>query len=434
MAYIRNTINNKPVADGVILGKSLLENYIVDSSRDSILAITKEKSEIMSNSLIMSSLSNWQGNIIIIDYKEKFYKETFEYRKNLGNIINVSEDNLFYDPFSILNSKEYLLTKDELYLECLKLVESMYELAEKYFHMRKEYKSYSINLLASIVFYLRKLEKKEISIDLLINAIRNKPLKNICSDMIKIDDPLISDSVKDILNLSAYQSYDQVFISITNMLNIFKNNSLSNIENIKLNDIFDYFNKYSLYISLTSMENTISKNKVIFLINQILKNRNNLENTTFVILPNFNILNNIPELKEMIHYINKEYTYLKLLVVSDMESLLEIESSFDVWFNSFDKKIFHSLEFNCLKEMNDFPKIKYLGENEVLYLDKYNSKKLKKVFLVDKQLDLSEETLEKEKDNINKIEKPKPPKPLNLKIIIFSIIVLGVVTFILRNF
>ena len=47
MAYIRNTINNKPVADGVILGKSLLENYIVDSSRDSILAITKEKSEII---------------------------------------------------------------------------------------------------------------------------------------------------------------------------------------------------------------------------------------------------------------------------------------------------------------------------------------------------------------------------------------------------
>lgn len=147
----------------IILGEKYGRD-IIDNTMDSAFIATDNISNVFSNSLINKALTDWNKNIIALDFKENFYKKTSQDRKKFGKIIKISEENLAYNPFWFIKNVGYGLFQKEDLKKYKEIVTEMYEIAEKYFSMDKKYKAYSINLIVAVIYYLIK-NNEEITVN-----------------------------------------------------------------------------------------------------------------------------------------------------------------------------------------------------------------------------------------------------------------------------
>ena len=185
----------------------------------------------------------------------------------------------------------------------------------------------------------------------------------------------IFEYIVNFITINNWKIRDEIIISVNNILEIFKTEENDNILNIK--ELFK--NKYTLYLSLFSMEDKTSKGKVKFLINQILKNENRLNDKTLIILPDFKIFNEVPALKEILFY--EEHKKIKLLIISNIKSLVKLAGSYFTLLTK--RKILLDresiMEIKYLKDFKKFPIKKKLEQHELLYINKSVLKKIKKI-------------------------------------------------------
>ena len=367
-------INKK---SGIILGERL-KRKLRDNSMDSFFIATEDISNIFSDSIINNALTDWEKNLIVLDFKENFYNKTLQNRENIGKVIKISEEDLYYNPFwFVKNAGDSLFEKEDL-KKYKELVTEMYEITEKYFFMDTRYKAYSNDLIISAIYFLKDNNKK-IDLKGLIDFFSSskEPLEDRLIEILKKEKKEeIYRPIVDFLNIS-YSERNNVKISINNVLKIFENRGVSEYANyLNIEKLFADEN-YTLYISLSSIKDKISRGKIKFLINQILKSRNQLKTRTLVILPDFKILSEIPELKEMLFY-EEEDRKIKLLLVSNILNLLKLEE------NILEKRkiVLDSESVKKLKKLKYFKKFsigKKLEKHELLYIDNSILRKINKI-------------------------------------------------------
>lgn len=284
----------------IIFGRKYFKK-ISDKSNDNVLVITKNMSQNISNSIIESSLLSWKDNLIVFDYKDKLLKKSEEHKKKLGKVINLQAKEVSFNPFNLI--KIYSIYDSDTNINFYtNILEDMYNATAKVFYIETLYKEYTLNLLNVAIFYLIYKEK-EINMQNLSDFffLDEQPyydeetsygrtiLENRLYKMSnEIENEEIKAKVWTFLDLYSYKIKDSILIAIHYILKVFNTGT----ENLEIEKLFDYFNEYSLYISLTGKEDSISKGKIIFLIDQLLKNKDYFETNTLMVLPNFHIFEN----------------------------------------------------------------------------------------------------------------------------------------------
>lgn len=365
----------------IIFGKKYLKK-ISDKSGDNVLVITKNMSQNISNSIIESSLLSWKDNLIVFDYKDKLLKKSEEHRKKLGKVINLQAKELSFNPFNLI--KIYSIYDSDTNINFYtNILEDMYNATAKVFYIETLYKEYTLNLLKVAIFYLI-YKKKEINMKNLSDFFFSKEeistenlneygeyeeesfygrtiLDNRLYKMSnEIENEEIKAKIWTFLDLYSYKIKDSILIAIHYILKVFNTGT----ENLEIEKLFDYFNEYSLYISLTGKEDSISKGKIIFLIDQLLKNKDYFETNTLMVLPNFHIFEKLDELRNVIEYEKDKFTNLKLILVSDIHNLLKFENSLDYFLDNFNKVLFYKLDKkNEIIYSNNYKKVKIKGIN-----------------------------------------------------------------------
>lgn len=358
----------------IILGRKYGRD-IIDNTMDSVFIATENISNIFSNSLINKVLTDWDKNTIVLDFKENFYKKTSQDREKFGKIIKISEENLAYNPFWFIKNVRYGLFEKEDLKKYKEIVTEMYEIAEKYFTMDRKYKAYSINLIVAVIYYLIK-NNEEVNVNKLADffSCSKELLESNLINMLNNEKTEISEYIVNFITINNWKIRDEIIIVVNNILEIFKTEENDNILNIK--ELFK--NKYTLYISLSSIEDKISKGKVKFLINQILKNENRLNDKALIILPDFKIFNEVSALKEILFY---EEQKIKLLIISNIKNLVKLVGSYFTLLTK--RKILLDresiMEIKYLKDFKKFPIKKKLEQHELLYINKSVLKKINKI-------------------------------------------------------
>lgn len=365
----------------IIFGRKYFKK-ISDKSNDNVLVITKNMSQNISNSIIESSLLSWKDNLIVFDYKDKLLKKSEEHRKKLGKVINLQAKEVSFNPFNLI--KIYSIYDSDTNINFYtNILEDMYNATAKVFYIETLYKEYTLNLLKVAIFYLIYKEK-EINMKNLSDFFFSKEetsTENLneygeCEEesfygrtildnrLYKMSNEIENEEIKakiwTFLDLYSYKIRDSILIAIHYILKVFNTGT----ENLEIEKLFDYFNEYSLYISLTDKEDSISKGKLIFLIDQLLKNKDYFETSTLMVLPNFHIFEKLDELKNTIEYEKDKFNNLKLLLVSDIHNLLKFENSLDYFLDNFNKVLFYKLhKKNEIIYSNNYKKIKIKGIN-----------------------------------------------------------------------
>lgn len=356
----------------IIFGRKYFKK-ISDKSNDNVLVITKNMSQNISNSIIESSLLSWKDNLIVFDYKDKLLKKSEEHRKKLGKVINLQAKEVSFNPFNLI--KIYSIYDSDTNINFYtNILEDMYNATAKVFYIETLYKEYTLNLLNIAIFYLIYKEKeinmqnlsdfffldeepyydKETSYGRTILENRLYKMSN------EIENEEIKAKIWTFLDLYSYKIKDSILIAIHYILKVFNTGT----ENLEIEKLFDYFNEYSLYISLTGKEDSISKGKIIFLIDQLLKNKDYFETNTLMVLPNFHIFEKLDELRNVIEYEKDKFTNLKLILVSDIHNLLKFENSLDYFLDNFNKVLFYKLDKkNEIIYSNNYKKVKIKGIN-----------------------------------------------------------------------
>ena len=375
--------------EGIILGKTIFKD-IKDKSMDSIFIVDENISNVFSNTIIDNVLSTWQDNIIILDFKDELYLRNHFIRKDMGEMINFSEEDLYYNPFLLAGKTEDYFERD-MFKKYTDIVTDMYEITGKYFKMDNTYKGYVIDLIISAIYFLKE-NKKNVSINNLITffSCKESPLEKRMLDLlestinVKIYKPIVN-----FFNLESYHVKNKIMSSIINILKTFENddfyifndyenaNENGEYDNEEINKIFGE-DKYTLFVSLNSLEDKLSKAKIKFLINQILKNRKKIKNKTLFILPDFEIFNDIPEIKEILFY-DDIFAETKLLLIGNAQNLI----------NFYKKSLLKNtrilLSSDSLKEVRNlkysvnFPINKELEKHEMLYINKSVYQKIDKL-------------------------------------------------------
>ena len=356
----------------IIFGRKYFKK-ISDKSNDNVLVITKNMSQNISNSIIESSLLSWKDNLIVFDYKDKLLKKSEEHRKKLGKVINLQAKEVSFNPFNLI--KIYSIYDSDTNINFYtNILEDMYNATAKVFYIETLYKEYTLNLLNVAIFYLIYKEK-EINMQNLSDFffLDEEPyydeetsygrtiLENRLYKMSnEIENEEIKAKIWTFLDLYSYKIKDSILIAIHYILKVFNTGT----ENLEIEKLFDYFNEYSLYISLTGKEDSISKGKIIFLIDQLLKNKDYFETNTLMVLPNFHIFEKLDELRNVIEYEKDKFTNLKLILVSDIHNLLKFENSLDYFLDNFNKVLFYKLDKkNEIIYSNNYKKVKIKGIN-----------------------------------------------------------------------
>lgn len=356
----------------IIFGRKYFKK-ISDKSNDNVLVITKNMSQNISNSIIESSLLSWKDNLIVFDYKDKLLKKSEEHRKKLGKVINLQAKEVSFNPFNLI--KIYSIYDSDTNINFYtNILEDMYNATAKVFYIETLYKEYTLNLLNIAIFYLIYKEK-EINMQNLSDFffLDEEPyydeetsygrtiLENRLYKMSnEIENEEIKAKIWTFLDLYSYKIKDSILIAIHYILKVFNTGT----ENLEIEKLFDYFNEYSLYISLTGKEDSISKGKIIFLIDQLLKNKDYFETNTLMVLPNFHIFEKLDELRNVIEYEKDKFTNLKLILVSDIHNLLKFENSLDYFLDNFNKVLFYKLDKkNEIIYSNNYKKVKIKGIN-----------------------------------------------------------------------
>lgn len=363
----------------IILGKKYGKS-IVDKSKDNILLITSNVYETISNPILESVFSTWKDNIIVLDYEEKILNKTSNLRENVGKVLKFDCKNLFFDPFNFIKEESYYVSEIEKLKLYKEILEEMYEVVRK--NLMSEnfsiiYKKYVIDLLEGIIFYMLE-EFKEVNISNLndFSSFKEKPLEERINDILnKSLNPIITKPIVNFFNLNPY-TRDDILIIINILISTFdikyKNKDISS----ELLEIFTY-NKFSLYISFSSEMDNYSKAKTIFLLNQILKNKDEIKKDTLFILSDFNIFSEIGELRKIIQYSQENFSKLKLFLVSDINNLFKFENSINFFFNNIKKILFYKIRIENFKNIStekDLKKyLKYKNKNKILY---FNNSKL----------------------------------------------------------
>lgn len=356
----------------IIFGRKYFKK-ISDKSNDNMLVITKNMSQNISNSIIESSLLSWKDNLIVFDYKDKLLKKSEEHKKKLGKVINLQAKEVSFNPFNLI--KIYSIYDSDTNINFYtNILEDMYNATAKVFYIETLYKEYTLNLLNVAIFYLIYKEK-EINMQNLSDFffLDEEPyydeetsygrtiLENRLYKMSnEIENEEIKAKIWTFLDLYSYKIKDSILIAIHYILKVFNTGT----ENLEIEKLFDYFNEYSLYISLTGKEDSISKGKIIFLIDQLLKNKDYFETNTLMVLPNFHIFEKLDELRNVIEYEKDKFTNLKLILVSDIHNLLKFENSLDYFLDNFNKVLFYKLDKkNEIIYSNNYKKVKIKGIN-----------------------------------------------------------------------
>lgn len=356
----------------IIFGRKYFKK-ISDKSNDNVLVITKNMSQNISNSIIESSLLSWKDNLIVFDYKDKLLKKSEEHKKKLGKVINLQAKEVSFNPFNLI--KIYSIYDSDTNINFYtNILEDMYNATAKVFYIETLYKEYTLNLLNVAIFYLIYKEK-EINMQNLSDFffLDEEPyydeetsygrtiLENRLYKMSnEIENEEIKAKIWTFLDLYSYKIKDSILIAIHYILKVFNTGT----ENLEIEKLFDYFNEYSLYISLTGKEDSISKGKIIFLIDQLLKNKDYFETNTLMVLPNFHIFEKLDELRNVIEYEKDKFTNLKLILVSDIHNLLKFENSLDYFLDNFNKVLFYKLDKkNEIIYSNNYKKVKIKGIN-----------------------------------------------------------------------
>ena len=356
----------------IIFGRKYFKK-ISDKSNDNVLVITKNMSQNISNSIIESSLLSWKDNLIVFDYKDKLLKKSEEHKKKLGKVINLQAKEVSFNPFNLI--KIYSIYDSDTNINFYtNILEDMYNATAKVFYIETLYKEYTLNLLNIAIFYLIYKEK-EINMQNLSDFffLDEEPyydeetsygrtiLENRLYKMSnEIENEEIKAKIWTFLDLYSYKIKDSILIAIHYILKVFNTGT----ENLEIEKLFDYFNEYSLYISLTGKEDSISKGKIIFLIDQLLKNKDYFETNTLMVLPNFHIFEKLDELRNVIEYEKDKFTNLKLILVSDIHNLLKFENSLDYFLDNFNKVLFYKLDKkNEIIYSNNYKKVKIKGIN-----------------------------------------------------------------------
>lgn len=356
----------------IIFGRKYFKK-ISDKSNDNVLVITKNMSQNISNSIIESSLLSWKDNLIVFDYKDKLLKKSEEHRKKLGKVINLQAKEVSFNPFNLI--KIYSIYDSDTNINFYtNILEDMYNATAKVFYIETLYKEYTLNLLNVAIFYLIYKEK-EINMQNLSDFffLDEQPyydeetsygrtiLENRLYKMSnEIENEEIKAKIWTFLDLYSYKIKDSILIAIHYILKVFNTGT----ENLEIEKLFDYFNEYSLYISLTGKEDSISKGKIIFLIDQLLKNKDYFETNTLMVLPNFHIFEKLDGLRNVIEYEKDKFTNLKLILVSDIHNLLKFENSLDYFLDNFNKVLFYKLDKkNEIIYSNNYKKVKIKGIN-----------------------------------------------------------------------
>lgn len=356
----------------IIFGRKYFKK-ISDKSNDNVLVITKNMSQNISNSIIESSLLSWKDNLIVFDYKDKLLKKSEEHRKKLGKVINLQAKEVSFNPFNLI--KIYSIYDSDTNINFYtNILEDMYNATAKVFYIETLYKEYTLNLLNVAIFYLIYKEK-EINMQNLSDFffLDEQPyydeetsygrtiLENRLYKMSnEIENEEIKAKIWTFLDLYSYKIKDSILIAIHYILKVFNTGT----ENLEIEKLFDYFNEYSLYISLTGKKDSISKGKIIFLIDQLLKNKDYFETNTLMVLPNFHIFEKLDELRNVIEYEKDKFTNLKLILVSDIHNLLKFENSLDYFLDNFNKVLFYKLDKkNEIIYSNNYKKVKIKGIN-----------------------------------------------------------------------
>ena len=356
----------------IIFGRKYFKK-ISDKSNDNVLVITKNMSQNISNSIIESSLLSWKDNLIVFDYKDKLLKKSEEHKKKLGKVINLQAKEVSFNPFNLI--KIYSIYDSDTNINFYtNILEDMYNATAKVFYIETLYKEYTLNLLNVAIFYLIYKEK-EINMQNLSDFffLDEQPyydeetsygrtiLENRLYKMSnEIENEEIKAKIWTFLDLYSYKIKDSILIAIHYILKVFNTGT----ENLEIEKLFDYFNEYSLYISLTGKEDSISKGKIIFLIDQLLKNKDYFETNTLMVLPNFHIFEKLDELRNVIEYEKDKFTNLKLILVSDIHNLLKFENSLDYFLDNFNKVLFYKLDKkNEIIYSNNYKKVKIKGIN-----------------------------------------------------------------------
>lgn len=356
----------------IIFGRKYFKK-ISDKSNDNVLVITKNMSQNISNSIIESSLLSWKDNLIVFDYKDKLLKKSEEHRKKLGKVINLQAKEVSFNPFNLI--KIYSIYDSDTNINFYtNILEDMYNATAKVFYIETLYKEYTLNLLNVAIFYLIYKEK-EINMQNLLDFffLDEQPyydeetsygrtiLENRLYKMSnEIENEEIKAKIWTFLDLYSYKIKDSILIAIHYILKVFNTGT----ENLEIEKLFDYFNEYSLYISLTGKKDSISKGKIIFLIDQLLKNKDYFETNTLMVLPNFHIFEKLDELRNVIEYEKDKFTNLKLILVSDIHNLLKFENSLDYFLDNFNKVLFYKLnKKNEIIYSNNYKKVKIKGIN-----------------------------------------------------------------------
>lgn len=356
----------------IIFGRKYFKK-ISDKSNDNVLVITKNMSQNISNSIIESSLLSWKDNLIVFDYKDKLLKKSEEHRKKLGKVINLQAKEVSFNPFNLI--KIYSIYDSDTNINFYtNILEDMYNATAKVFYIETLYKEYTLNLLNVAIFYLIYKEK-EINMQNLLDFffLDEQPyydeetsygrtiLENRLYKMSnEIENEEIKAKIWTFLDLYSYKIKDSILIAIHYILKVFNTGT----ENLEIEKLFDHFNEYSLYISLTGKKDSISKGKIIFLIDQLLKNKDYFETNTLMVLPNFHIFEKLDELRNVIEYEKDKFTNLKLILVSDIHNLLKFENSLDYFLDNFNKVLFYKLnKKNEIIYSNNYKKVKIKGIN-----------------------------------------------------------------------
>ena len=153
-----------------------------------------------------------------------------------------------------------------------------------------------------------------------------------------------------------------------------------NIDNLLLGirDILNK-NKFSLYICISSLESNSFKKKIEFLIEEILKNGEEISEETLFILPYFNRLEETELFKEELYLEKNEKSKLRLFLISDVDSLIELKYNIPILFGSLNKKL---LFLNSFEDCKGVRFLETLIEemkpsvNEVLYFNNIKNIKL----------------------------------------------------------
>lgn len=141
-------------------------------------------------------------------------------------------------------------------------------------------------------------------------------------------------------------------------------------------------NNYSIYICISSFENSELRTKIKFLIEKILKNSNNFLYETLFILTYFNKIGKIDFLKEKIYLERNQENNLKLFLISDIVSLLEFKYDIPILFGKLKRKLLF------LKNLDNVERIKFLELiientdfkiNDILYIDGEKKMKLERL-------------------------------------------------------